>query len=45
MDKYVKGNVEFADGESKLAKELNKKSFTREMLNEKRLLYRSWTYK
>lgn len=35
MDKYVKGNVEFVDGESKLAKELNKKSFTREMLNEK----------
>jgi len=35
MDKYVKGNIEFTDGESKLAKELNQKSFTREMLNEK----------
>lgn len=35
MDKYVKGNVEFIDGESKIAKELNKKSFTKEMLNDK----------
>lgn len=34
MDNYVKGNVEFTDGESKLAKELNKKSFTKEMLDE-----------
>lgn len=34
MDEYVKGNVEFTDGESELSKELNKKSFTKEMLNE-----------
>lgn len=34
MDEYVKGNVEFTDGESQLANELNKRSFTKEMLNE-----------
>ena len=34
MDQRVHGNVEFEDGESVLANELNKRTFTKNMLNE-----------
>ena len=34
MDQRVHGNVEFEDGESVLANELNKRTFTKDMLNE-----------
>lgn len=34
MDNIIGGKIEFENGDSKLAEELNKQSFTKEMLNE-----------